>query len=106
MSAMRDCADVSQLSTVSSTPSRPYKPPGNRTSNPNVRYLPGIPDDIDELPRIDADLAKLPPRPSVPSIGSDAAMPNLSASPNRPKIKGQIQSLAKMLSGLKTKSKD
>ena len=46
-----------------------------------------------------------------PSLGRDA-LPSPAAhaaaadSPHRPKLKGQIQSLAKMLSGLKTKGKD
>lgn len=35
-----------------------------------------------------------------------ASTPSPGPSPNKPKLKGQIQSLAKMLSGLKTKGKD
>jgi hypothetical protein len=60
------------------------------------------------------------PRPGSSSIGSSSTItitptPPITVgvvqsgahdSPNRPKIKGQIQSLAKMLSGLKTKGKD
>lgn len=46
-------------------------------------------------------------RPSLSSAESSSTIlaPEV-ASPNKPKLKGQIQSLAKMLSGLKTKGKD
>ncbi|WVQ94033.1 hypothetical protein IAU59_001111 [Kwoniella sp. CBS 9459] len=37
---------------------------------------------------------------------SSASPPAIGVSPNKPKLKGQISSLAKMLSGLKTKGKD